>query len=229
MQMTLTSVPTTTMEVWAWGLTLVHATHRGYHPRDLPNLAALHGGVNWHPQCRCEVSWAVLERHMHCGKPYPSARVWFYSQARVWHNHRRKSVYRLLDGMDWFADFPWRRSLLQHASDPCANHLSTIMWCGCWILISSVPQQPWIRKFQNMMGLGPNVGLYWIWLARSTTTFTLLACLTTPAIRNDKILDTMMIHGTELRNMIFNELAWIDMRGYPGGPLMFLLQARLQE
>ena len=25
-------------------------------------------------------------------------------------------------------------------------------------------------------------------------------------------------------NMKFNELAWIDLRGYPGGPLMFLLQ-----
>jgi len=25
-------------------------------------------------------------------------------------------------------------------------------------------------------------------------------------------------------NMRFNELAWIDLRGYPGGPLMFLLQ-----
>lgn len=24
--------------------------------------------------------------------------------------------------------------------------------------------------------------------------------------------------------MKFNELAWIDLRGYPGGPLMFLLQ-----
>ena len=40
------TVQTTTMAVWAWGLMLVHAPHRGYHPRDLPNLAALHGSVN---------------------------------------------------------------------------------------------------------------------------------------------------------------------------------------
>ena len=38
--------------------------------------------------------------------PCPSARVWFYSRARVWDNHCRKSVYCLLVGMDWFVDFP---------------------------------------------------------------------------------------------------------------------------
>ena len=67
--------PLAATETWSIHSTMkeIHArqlVRPGYHPHLLPNLARLHGSVNWHSHCTCEVYWLVLGRY--------ALQVWYW-------------------------------------------------------------------------------------------------------------------------------------------------------
>ena len=106
-----TSVPTT------WTFMLVH------HPHDLPNLAALHGDVNRHPHCRCEVSWSVLVAYSQIGYTGWSG-VWVVLGYLI--TKRSEKLYRIWKLLSTSSSHERQSNLMFQAAIARKN------WCGLW-------------------------------------------------------------------------------------------------
>jgi len=65
--------PSTQMQNTSMNMNAAHQHHYEWpslisqHPTIEFTLAILHGGVNWHPHCCCEVSWLGLEVYLCTG------------------------------------------------------------------------------------------------------------------------------------------------------------------